>query len=292
VTVIDLKGLGLSHRKTFRFLKGTSVIDKNFYPETLGILLMINAPRIAPMLWKILKPMLDANTQKKVHIIGSDYQKTLLEHIAPDQLPVEYGGTCSHKDGACIPEVPLAVAKKACSEYKFAYKLTDQLAEVTIAPRSRLDVVKVVSHPKGADINYSFKVDEHDLTFCVEFTPAAEVTKKTKDKDYKAKSVMLLEAEKHNSQRLVDGVLSVHEPGVVRLLWDNGYSRFTAKKLYWGVSEPQELEPLAVAEDMSALKSFGGSTPEGSPLHDARHLHKETDAVVHQRQVVLGLDSA
>jgi len=134
-------------------------------------------------------------------------------------------------------------------------------------------------------------VDEHDLTFCAEFTPAAEVTKKGKDKDYKAKSVMLLEAEKHNSHRLVDGVLSVHEPGVVRLFWDNGYSRFTAKKLYWGVAEPQELEALAVTDDMSALKSFGGNTPpEGSPLHDARQLHKEP--LHHQRQVVLSLDSA
>ena len=45
----------------------------------------------------------DPVTQKKFHIIGTNYQDTLLKHIDPSQLPIEYGGTNHYQ----LPHVTL-----------------------------------------------------------------------------------------------------------------------------------------------------------------------------------------
>jgi hypothetical protein len=43
--------------------------------------------------------MLDENTVSKIHILGSNYQKQLLELVDADQLPKIYGGTCECPNG-------------------------------------------------------------------------------------------------------------------------------------------------------------------------------------------------
>ena len=41
----------------------------------------------------MVRGWLDPVTAQKIQILGSNYQETLLAEIAPEQLPVEYGGT-------------------------------------------------------------------------------------------------------------------------------------------------------------------------------------------------------
>lgn len=54
---------------------------------------IINAPFIFSAIWRVVRGWLDPVTAQKIQILGSNYQETLLAEIAPEQLPVEYGGT-------------------------------------------------------------------------------------------------------------------------------------------------------------------------------------------------------
>ena len=53
-------------------------------------------------LWAMVRPWLDPVTKEKFFVLGGSYQSALLEKIDPDQLPVEYGGTCQC-EGGCLP---------------------------------------------------------------------------------------------------------------------------------------------------------------------------------------------
>lgn len=94
LVLMDVKGLSywpdptaISAFRTFLF------VLQRYYPETLGALFFINCPLIFTALWKVIRGWLDPVTVQKVHVLGKGYQATLLEHIAPEQLLVEYGGT-------------------------------------------------------------------------------------------------------------------------------------------------------------------------------------------------------
>lgn len=52
-------------------------------------------------MWAVVKPFLDSKTAAKFHLLGSDYQKTLLQYVDADQLPKELGGDCVC-EGGCI----------------------------------------------------------------------------------------------------------------------------------------------------------------------------------------------
>jgi len=53
----------------------------------------VNIPWVFDIMWRIIGPLIDPNTSKKVHILrgSSDFDK-ILEYIDEDQLEVAYGG--------------------------------------------------------------------------------------------------------------------------------------------------------------------------------------------------------
>ena len=95
VVIMDLAGLSLSPDPralaTFReFLK----INERYYPETLALHFFVNAPLAFAGLWRVVRSWLPEKTAAKFHVLGrSETRAGLLEHIAADQLPREYGGT-------------------------------------------------------------------------------------------------------------------------------------------------------------------------------------------------------
>jgi len=66
----------------------------NYYPETLGAVLVYDAPWIVNGVWKAVKPWLDPVTASKVVFIPKG---TLHEHIPVEHLLTEYGGTSPYK---------------------------------------------------------------------------------------------------------------------------------------------------------------------------------------------------
>ena len=102
--IFDLKGMSFyPNQAAMNVFKRVLQIDANYYPETLHTHFLINAPSIFLVIWKVVNGWLDPVTQKKFHIIGTNYQDTLLKHIDPSQLPIEYGGTNHYQ----LPHVTL-----------------------------------------------------------------------------------------------------------------------------------------------------------------------------------------
>jgi len=62
---------------------------------------------------------LDPVTQAKIKILGSSYQKELLESIDADSLPSDLGGTCRCKEGCSLSDAgPWNQSEKAKEESK------------------------------------------------------------------------------------------------------------------------------------------------------------------------------
>lgn len=109
--LVDLEGLNMRHlwRPAIKaLLRMIEVVGAN-YPETLGRLLIIRAPRVFPVLWTLVSPFIDENTRKKFLIYaGNDYQGPggLVDYINRDFIPDFLGGDslCDVPEGGLVPK--------------------------------------------------------------------------------------------------------------------------------------------------------------------------------------------
>jgi CRAL/TRIO domain len=65
----------------------------------LGKFYFINAPWGFATVWSVVKRWLDPVTVGKIAILGGSYQATLLEQIATENLPKQFGGSCTCEGG-------------------------------------------------------------------------------------------------------------------------------------------------------------------------------------------------
>ncbi|KAJ3261038.1 cytosolic factor, phosphatidylinositol/phosphatidylcholine transfer protein [Boothiomyces macroporosus] len=100
LTILDLKGVPLSQFNQVRkIIQSLSAIASDYYPETMGKMCIINAPTLFTAVWAVVKNMIDENTAAKISIMGSGYQKQLLELIDAENLPHFLGGACNCPGG-------------------------------------------------------------------------------------------------------------------------------------------------------------------------------------------------
>ncbi|KAJ8283851.1 hypothetical protein COCON_G00027010 [Conger conger] len=109
--LVDLEGLNMRHlwRPGVKaLLRIIEVVEAN-YPETLGRLLILRAPRVFPVLWTLVSPFIDENTRKKFLIYaGNDYQGPggLVDYIDKEVIPDFLGGDCMCEvpEGGLVPK--------------------------------------------------------------------------------------------------------------------------------------------------------------------------------------------
>nr|KAF6296870.1 SEC14 like lipid binding 1 [Myotis myotis] len=109
--LVDLEGLNMRHlwRPGVKaLLRIIEVVEAN-YPETLGRLLILRAPRVFPVLWTLVSPFIDDNTRRKFLIYaGNDYQGPggLLDYIDKEVIPDFLGGECMCEvpEGGLVPK--------------------------------------------------------------------------------------------------------------------------------------------------------------------------------------------
>ena len=53
----------------YTHLKRTLNISNQHYPERSYVIFVVNAPSIASLMWRLVKPMIHPNTQKKVSML-------------------------------------------------------------------------------------------------------------------------------------------------------------------------------------------------------------------------------
>ncbi|KAG5346084.1 RETM protein, partial [Acromyrmex charruanus] len=98
--LIDLEGLNMRHlwRPGIKaLLRIIEIVEAN-YPETMGRVLIMRAPRCFPILWTLISTFINENTRKKfIFYCGTDYQEQgpggLSEYINQEFIPDFLGGS-------------------------------------------------------------------------------------------------------------------------------------------------------------------------------------------------------
>jgi len=131
--VFDMTGFGLSNMD-YDYTKFLIATFRDFYPESLGVALVVNAPFIFKGCWKLIKGWLDPNTVSKIHFVS---KKEMTKYIPLSQLHVDYGGT---RDTDPFPQdAPLPgseIAKQLLASAPPLIESVDQQYEDLVAERA------------------------------------------------------------------------------------------------------------------------------------------------------------
>lgn len=114
LTIIDAEDWdpgNLRTMKAFQYTSGMASIDAEHFPERLGKLFVINAPKLVWRFWQIMQYTLPEKTRNCISLFAEreQWEDKLLELVDPDQLPPEYGGCGVHRGCEGIPLVAQTV---------------------------------------------------------------------------------------------------------------------------------------------------------------------------------------
>ncbi|XP_060065339.1 SEC14-like protein 1 [Ylistrum balloti] len=171
--IVDLDGLSMRHlwRPGIRaLLRIIEMVEAN-YPETMGRLLIVRAPRVFPVLWTLVSPFIDEDTRQKFMIYGgNDYQGPggLIEFIDKKYIPDFLGGDCfcDVPEGGLVP--------KSLYKEEFTEKApegpplsTDSLYQTCHIVKDFPHEVMISIPQKGSVITWDFDILKGDVTFTV-----------------------------------------------------------------------------------------------------------------------------
>ncbi|KAA8527082.1 hypothetical protein F0562_008689 [Nyssa sinensis] len=98
--ILDLTGLKLSALNQIKLLTVISTIDDMNYPEKTETYYIVNAPYIFSACWKVVKPLLQERTRKKVQVLpgcGRDELLKIMDHASlPHFCKREGSGSSRH----------------------------------------------------------------------------------------------------------------------------------------------------------------------------------------------------
>ena len=89
--IFDMKGM--KYRCDMQKQKQLIKLANDYYPERLGIALVINANALFWGLWKLISPWMDKTTSEKVRVFQKDFLPFLEEHVGLENVPKDLGGT-------------------------------------------------------------------------------------------------------------------------------------------------------------------------------------------------------
>ncbi|XP_078437901.1 SEC14 cytosolic factor-like isoform X2 [Wolffia australiana] len=85
--VLDMTGLKISALSQIKLLTIISTVDDLNYPEKTDIYFIVNAPYIFSACWKVVKPLLQERTRKKIKLLQGSGQEELLKVMDSSSLP-------------------------------------------------------------------------------------------------------------------------------------------------------------------------------------------------------------
>ncbi|ELU10555.1 hypothetical protein CAPTEDRAFT_194024 [Capitella teleta] len=232
IIIFDLDKYGMKHlwKPVIDIYMSILSIFESNYPETLYRCYVINAPRIFPVAYNIIKPVLSEDTKNKVHVLGSHWKERILQDIDADQLPPHWGGTCNlhGNDPYCQPIVN--IGGTVPPEYLALKKefSTSDFNRIQISRGSSQQIEALVSIP-GSIIRWQFLSDGADIGF--------GVFRRTLDSKQKANEMeCCVPSDRVNSHMVPeDGSFTAEVPGTYVLRFDNTYSWVTSKSVKYEV---------------------------------------------------------
>ena len=87
--IIDCKRTRLKQASSelFGMIKGMAAADQNGFPERLGVLFIVNVPRVFNGVWAVISRWLDERTNSKIRIFRDKFEDALLSIVPAHELP-------------------------------------------------------------------------------------------------------------------------------------------------------------------------------------------------------------
>ncbi|KAL7217736.1 hypothetical protein ACSBR2_011050 [Camellia fascicularis] len=87
VKVLDMTGLKISALNQIKLLTAIATIDDLNYPEKTDTYYIVNAPYIFSACWKVVRPLLQERTRKKIQLLPGSGKDDLLKIMDYESLP-------------------------------------------------------------------------------------------------------------------------------------------------------------------------------------------------------------
>ncbi|KAF4317503.1 hypothetical protein BBO99_00006822 [Phytophthora kernoviae] len=107
--IYDIKGISMADMSSdvVNYTKKWGEVSATYNPERVYQIFIINPPAWFNLIWKLVSPLVNPKTRERIHVLRGqkDITKALLEFVAPENLPKEYGGECQC-EGGCFTHSP------------------------------------------------------------------------------------------------------------------------------------------------------------------------------------------
>lgn len=176
--LVDLDGLNMRHlwRPGIKALLRIIEIVESNYPETMGRVFIVRAPRVFPILWTIVSTFIDERTRQKFLFYGSsDYLGPggLTDYIHEKSIPDFLGGPSqvAIPDGGLIPKSMYM----SDEEYERERSEDNPLCEDSVyncisLSRGQVHEVIIKNQDRGSVICWDFDIMKQDVSFMVIYT--------------------------------------------------------------------------------------------------------------------------
>ncbi|XP_050470761.1 protein real-time isoform X2 [Bombus huntii] len=210
--LIDLEGLNMRHlwRPGIKALLRIIEIVEINYPETMGRVLIMRAPRCFPILWTLISTFINENTRKKfIFYCGTNYQEqgpgSLSDYIDPEFIPDFLGGSSEAyiTEGGIVPKHLYKVELEPTSSQE-----EHNLYHCISLSRGQIHRVIIRSNDPGAVLTWDFDVMRHNIIFTVLYQAYND------DKDLSLESVTAEDAELLEMKEIKGHFIKV-EPSIV-----------------------------------------------------------------------------
>jgi len=220
-------------------MESTKILEAN-YPENLGRLFVINAPKMFTMLFAIVKSLLSQSTIDKFRIYGTDeneWKAALLEHIDADQLPVHYGGTMTDVNGDPKCSAVLNPGGTIPTSYYLSTaKLvpSEGMKSCTVLSSNKKRLKFKATEP-NSHLRWKFFSESGDIAFYAYLKSDGE-------------KVELYPKERIECHLIrEEGSVPCEKMGTYVIEFDNTYSYFRTKKIWYDISI--ETVPTTINEE-------------------------------------------
>ncbi|KAK4490032.1 hypothetical protein RD792_000686 [Penstemon davidsonii] len=213
VQVTDLKnspGLILSKKELRQATNQALQLLQDNYPEFVAKQVFINVPWWYVAYNRMISPFLTQRTKSKFVFAGpTKTAETLLQYIAPEQIPVQYGGLS--KEG------------------EVEFTTSDPATEETIKPASKCTIELPIT--EAGTLVWEARVIGWDVTYGAEFVPSAEG----------GYTWIVQKARKIGpaDEQAIGCTFKIGEPGKIVLTFENQTSK-KKKLLYRSKTKPSE----------------------------------------------------
>ncbi|KAK7499112.1 hypothetical protein BaRGS_00009659 [Batillaria attramentaria] len=223
------------------YLTMVMVLEDN-YPEMMKRMFVVNAPRIFPLIYKLVRTVMTEHMRKKIHVLTpSNTKETLLKYIDAEELPAYLGGLKTDPDGNPRCATMIGQGGPVPKEYYLqTSEGEDQMEIANVSRGSKVSLPFEISKP-GSAIRWEFKTDDYDIGFGV-FLKTDKGRKEVQP------------VERVNSHMVpADGSIVCQETGTYEVVFDNSFSWTRGKRVQYSIDVIDPVDDTIQGELSSML---------------------------------------